>query len=257
MSDRYSQKVDRLNEKNYATWSVYAIANLNKKNLWEVVSGAVTCPVGSPNNKVVRAFRRRQAEACSEIVLSVEPSQLPYCRTDDPLQMWGNLLKVHRAHGLACRLALRRRFLYMRKNFDSSMQSWISQVQSAAFELGAVDAPVSDEDSILVITQGLPKSYDAVVTSLDATQPDLLTLDHVIERLLGAEAQIESRTNKGDPNNVALAAYPRRNLDHITCFGCRKKGHYERDCPNAKTAESSATTMLAITASPERGMIEF
>ncbi|EJD36559.1 hypothetical protein AURDEDRAFT_174338, partial [Auricularia subglabra TFB-10046 SS5] len=125
MSERSSHKFDRLNAKNYQTWSLYVVALLKKRNLWDIVSRETTCPLGSPNSKAVKAFVRRQEEACAEITLSVDPSQLSHCRTDDPVEMWVGLAEVHRAHGFASRLQKRREFIFMVKDDECDMQTWI------------------------------------------------------------------------------------------------------------------------------------
>ena len=67
-----------LNKSNYAEWSLYMQSTLIKKGLWRVVEGSESHPLGSPNSKAVKAFDCCQAEAHAEIVLHLEPSQLPH-----------------------------------------------------------------------------------------------------------------------------------------------------------------------------------
>jgi hypothetical protein len=71
---------DKLKDSNYGPWSKLLKALLIRKGLWDVVSGDETLPNGSPNTKPVRAFRKKQAEAGAEIILHVEPSQLPFIK---------------------------------------------------------------------------------------------------------------------------------------------------------------------------------
>ena len=80
-----------LNESNYAEWSLYMRSTLIKKGLWRVVEGSESHPLGSPNSKAVKAFDRRQAEAHAEIVLRLEPSQLPHAHSTDPYVLWEEL----------------------------------------------------------------------------------------------------------------------------------------------------------------------
>ena len=56
----------------------------------------------------------------------------------------------------------------MTKRADQSMSSWIADVQQATFHLKEVGYTATDEDKILVLTQGLPLSYDPFIISLDA-----------------------------------------------------------------------------------------
>ena len=45
-----------LNELNDTKWSLYMQSTLIKKELWKVVEGSETCPLGWPNSKAVKAF---------------------------------------------------------------------------------------------------------------------------------------------------------------------------------------------------------
>ena len=157
-----------LNESNYAEWSLYMRSTLIKKGLWRVIEGSESHPLGSPNSKAVKAFDHHQAEAHAEIVLRLEPSQLPHTHSTDPYVLWEELQRMHRAQGFATRMSLRRKFNTMTKRADQSMSSWIADVQQAAFHLNEVRYTATDEDKILVLTQGLPPSYDPLIISLDA-----------------------------------------------------------------------------------------
>ncbi len=72
-------------------------------------------------------------EARAEIILRLEDSQLSHClRSDDPRAIWLVLESVHRAAGFATSLALRRRFLTLKKGSES-MQAWIGKIQALGF----------------------------------------------------------------------------------------------------------------------------
>ena len=96
-----------LNESNYAEWSLYMRSTLIKKGLWKVVEGSETRLLGSPNSKAVKAFECRQAKAHAEIVLRLEPLQLPHAHSADLYVLWEELQRMHRAQGFATRMTLR------------------------------------------------------------------------------------------------------------------------------------------------------
>lgn len=233
---------DKLNDSNHGTWKKLEKALLVRKGLWDVVSGDETLPSGSPNTKAVRAFRKRQAEACAEIILHVEPSQLPFIEDDDPKVVWDNLAAMHQARGMATRLTVRRKFWKLEKG-ELTIQGFISEARSVANQLNDIGVTVDDEDIILVLTGGLPPSYDNFVVSLDSTPPSNLTLEYVITRLLNEEArQLGTTPPKAESSerNVAFAADVKRRLAFITCFNCQKKGHFASDCPDKKTEKVAA-----------------
>ena len=75
---------------------------------------------------------------------------------------------MHQAQGFATHMSLCQKFNMMTKRADQSMSSWIADVQQAAFCLNKVRYTAMDEDKVLVLTQGLPPSYDPFIISLDA-----------------------------------------------------------------------------------------
>jgi hypothetical protein len=178
---------EKLNDTNHGPWKQLMKALLVRKDLWDVVSGVETLPSGSPNTKAVRTFRKRQAQAGAEIILHVEPSQLPFIDNDDPKEVWDTLTSMHQARGMATRLTVRRQFWKLEKG-DGGVQAFISNARRLANHLIEIGVTVDDEDIILVLTGGLPSSYENFVVSLDSTPPSELTLEYVVTRLLNEEA---------------------------------------------------------------------
>jgi len=214
-------------------------AQLVRKEVWEVIDECVDPPVGSPNSKPVKTWLHKQNIARSEIILHVEPSQLPHIRDRDPRVIWDMLKSLHRSRGFASRFALRRRFILLKKSDSQSMQSWIADVRRLAFELKAIGVDVADEDIILVLTAGLPPSYNNFIVTLDVVPSDELELDYVTTRLLGEEsrqfhATSSTDTPTSDSSALAASSFRRKTpLDRITCFKCQQKGHYQSHCPQS------------------------
>ena len=227
---------EKLNDSNWGQWRMLMKALLVKKNVWEVVDGSETLPTGSPNSKPVCAFRRKQAEALAEITLHVGLPQLSFIRDDDPAIVWNALATVHQARGMATRLALRRSFLRLQKT-DGPMQNFISEARRIALQLTEIGIAVDDEDIILVLTGGLPSTYENFVITLDSTPTSQLTLDYVISRLLNEEARqaATSRSELEHPEAaLAAACRPKRDVSQITCWNCGKLGHYQSSCSEPK-----------------------
>lgn len=170
-------------------------ALLVKKNLWDVTSGVETKPLGSPNSKAVKSWTRKIAEAHSEIILHVEKSQYSHVRSQDAAEIWENLEMMHRTRGLATRLSLCRHFWEMKKKPDQPMSSWIADVRSIIYRLEEIGVIVEAEDQILVLTMGLPRTFENFIVALDSTPPDNLMLDYVIGRLLNEESRQVTTVN--------------------------------------------------------------
>ena len=162
-------------------------ATLVEKDLWDIIDSLLTHPVGSPNHKAVRAFVKKQQLAGTKIILSIEVSQLPHTHHDDPKVIWDSLEKVHHARGFATCLSLHRHFLYMHKQDNQPIVSWVSGVKKAAFQLEAASVSIIEEDIILALTEGLPQSFATFIVALDSLPPSELSLDNVVMRLLNEE----------------------------------------------------------------------
>ena len=249
----------KLDNKNYEVWKILIQALLTRKSVEEVLDAA-SVPTYGPNSSVTKAWMKKDALARAELILHVEPDQLAHMTGSHAHEIWTELERVHRARGFATRLALRRRFLTLKKRSDQPMSQWISEVRSLAFRLRGIGVSVEDEDVILVLTMGLPVSFDHFVIALDATDPSMLTLEDVISRLLNEESRQEYVAPEATENPTALSAhYPTRskpspsNLAHITCFTCGNKGHYQANCPShssSSPAPSPAPSKPAAAAAP-------
>ena len=133
--------------------------------------------------------KKKIAEAYAEIIVRVEDSQLAHMRSRHPEIVWDTLAQVHRARGLATRLALRRQFLTSVKGAEEIMSAWVGRVKLMSHRLEDIGVDISDEETILTLTMGLNKSYDSFIISLDTTPPEQLTLEHVISRMLNEEVR--------------------------------------------------------------------
>lgn len=223
-------------------------ALLVRKGVADVVTGKTPKPTGT-NTPAVRNWIKKAEEGLAEIILNVEPSQLPHCRKDTAAEVWDNLKSIYQSRGFGTRMAFRRRFFYMRMSEGQSMASWISDVRRATFLLTEVGAKIDDEDTMLVLTNGLPSSYETLVVNLDTTPESTLTLDYVIQRLLNEESHQESSTTYGSGGEAALAAYGKARgktpLEMITCFLCGKKGHYKSNCPESGKEKDAGDEVAA------------
>jgi hypothetical protein len=163
-------------------------AYLIKKKLWKVVNVTLASVNGKDTDMIeaeLNALKKKRnndamEEAQAELILHAEAGQLSHMCSRDPMEIWVTLQHVHHAAGFATSLALRRRFLMMKKMRTETMQTWIGRVRGLAFRLEEAGIDISEQDIILMLTMGLLVSYDVVIINFDAMVTELLTLDHVI-----------------------------------------------------------------------------
>jgi len=82
-----------LDGRNYCTWKVQIRMLLMNLNLWSIVEGTTTAPVGEDATAAaVSTFNARLGKALSTVVLSISPSLL-YLIGDpvDPVKVWKTL----------------------------------------------------------------------------------------------------------------------------------------------------------------------
>ncbi|TFK60320.1 hypothetical protein BDN72DRAFT_746508, partial [Pluteus cervinus] len=122
----------RLGDTNYNEWAIRMEATLVRKGYWSLIQHDLDLENKTDDEAkaAVDAWKKKRSaskmgECCAEIILRVEDSQLSHIRSRDPLEVWNELERVHRARGFATRLALRRKFLSSKKPDSMSMQSWI------------------------------------------------------------------------------------------------------------------------------------
>jgi hypothetical protein len=250
--DTRTASFERLNDVNYSRWVLRMEAILIRKGLWSVVEVTVNktgkdAPTIAKEEDELKGKQdgQKMAEARAEMVLRVEDGQLSHMRAKDPMEIWATLRRVHQAAGFATSLALRRKFLTAKKNNFEAMQAWIGRIRALAFCLEEAGIVVLEQDIILSLTMGLPPSYDAVIINFDSTPPELLTLNHVITRLLNEETRQASNSPEATSDTTtdadeAMAVAPihrnaarpsRAPSSDVTCFFCDGKGHFKSECP--------------------------
>ena len=142
----------------------------------------------------------------------------------------------------------------MTKHADQLISSWIADVQQAVFQLKEVGYTAMDEDKILVLTQGLPPSYDPFIISLNAAiaangsdDLDLFIPIEAIKVCLINEESWQCATQSVTTHDVTTAALkPHCPLEQITCFHCGEKGHYQINCQKWKPMKQKALPLLLL-----------
>jgi hypothetical protein len=97
---------NKLNDKNWSVWSYQMEMLLEKMDLWDVVSGEETRPLGSVSMKPVKLFLKKQWLAHAKIALQVTDLQLVHARVEDPHEIWEKSKAVHEAQWLGTRMSL-------------------------------------------------------------------------------------------------------------------------------------------------------
>lgn len=194
-----------LNGSNYATWKVQCRMALIKEGLWNIVNG--TEEVSDDGNADQRSkFALRKGKALATILLAIEPSILYLLgpEPDDPKVVWKMLADQFQKKTWANKLSLRRRLYAVKLNEGQSIQKNIKTMTEIFDELAIIGDPLDEENKVVHLLASLPKSYDILVTAMEAS-PEVPKMEIVMERLLHEESKHKyNETNESLENLKAM-----------------------------------------------------
>src|SRR5260370_42557483 len=106
---------------------MYMKAHLVRKDLWGIVSGDDTQPIGSAYHKTVAAWEKTHNIAAAEIVLHVSPKYITHCHDSDAIGTWNKLKMLFHTTGHSSAPALQCQFHSMQYEVDLPIQDWVTQ----------------------------------------------------------------------------------------------------------------------------------
>ncbi|KNZ74748.1 hypothetical protein J132_06289, partial [Termitomyces sp. J132] len=220
-----------LSHTNYIKCSMHMVAVLVGQGYWYIFEKKVS--LESLKGKELKAVENRMAEARALLILSVEDAQLAHMTDPNPHTIWENLGKVHCAYGFDSHLALQHAFITASMKKDQTIEVWIGEVCSLANCITAINVPTSSEDFIIVLTTGLPPSYETIIISLDAITLTELTLNLVISYLLNEVSHqnltcpvVAPEPEEKSAGEAMVAMKEEKSGFTTICFYCGGTGHF-------------------------------
>ena len=159
--ERSGSRFAKLNDSNYAFWSIRMEAELIRNDLWFNIiemlvdrkdEKGVALSDAEFEARLQNALKgrsaRTMAKSRAEMMLHVEQGQLAHMTSRDPREVWESLKEVHRPEGFATTVALRRRFLTALMKPGQSVTEWIGHIQEMAHEMRLSGITVTELDVI-------------------------------------------------------------------------------------------------------------
>ena len=197
---------------------------------------------------MMQAFRSASRKAWTYICLAVEPEQQIHVRdTNTAKEAWNALKNQFARVSVSQIVTLRQQYYSCRFKSGENMLDHINRIKSIHDQLREMGVQY-DIELAMTLLASLPESYNPLITALDAVGEDTLTLQKVKGMLLSdadrisdtkkdEDAYIIQRPAKGKgwkPKEQSKNDNNNQSSFRGTCHSCKKRGHFARDCPQAR-----------------------
>lgn len=268
--DHFITRIEKFDGNNFHLWKFKMQLVLEEKELWDIVIGN-ECKPEAPTSSTkeqaagevsstpsIVSFQKRERKAMATICLSLADNQLSLVRSATTAKgVWQCLVSNYEVKSLSNKLFLRKKYFTSTMSVGDTMMVHINKMRSLAEQLAAVGAPVTEDDQVATLLCSLPESFNNLITALES-RADSLTLEFVIARLLHEERKksdsVQSsetalyagngnqkktgNNSKSNSNNGTKSNQRKFNINNITCYNCKLKGHFAKDCNKASKANS-------------------
>ena len=230
---------------NYPTWKIQCRMALMRDGVWSIVNGLEESPDSGDRNQYSKFVSRRD-KALATIVLSVDPSLL-YLIGDpeDPVAVWKKLSDQFQKKTWANKLVLRRRLHSLRLKEGDLVQEHVKAMTEIFNELAVIGEEISEEDRVVYLLASLPKSFNALVTALEANA-EVPRMEIVTERLLNEERKQRDHETSVSSEGALAAKRHMKWRSSIKCYRCHKTGHVQRNCPERVDHSSDRTRQSSV-----------
>lgn len=255
--------LERLKERdNYDSWRISARAALELSGLWQYVSGELT---EKDADKKVEG----EMKAKAKLTLMVDPinySHLQSAKTAK--EIWSNLKAAFDDDGLMRRVGLLRTMINTRLESCSSMEHFVNTIITTAHKLKGAGMTVDDEYVATILQAGLGDDYKPMIMAIESSVQKI-TSDFVKTKLLqnvgsdqapgglnsnalytkrysgsGGNGRNGGNGGHGHTGGQGKSGSQGKSMKNVKCFECNQMGHYARQCPSKKKADSSSLFCL-------------
>lgn len=228
MAEGTKYNVTKLNNTNFSNWKFRMELLLTKEKSWYVITGdPPVLAADNSNAVVVENWKKSDGDARASIGLSIDDDQIIHIRAAKTAkEAWNNLKNYHEKSTLSNKVHLMRTICSLKANEGANVAEHVNQMNELFVKLRDIgEEALSDKWSVAMLLSSLPRSYDGLITALEARAEEDLTYTLVQQKVI---AEYERRSNAGESSDTALKVTT--GPSQGVCFFCKMEGHQKRQC---------------------------
>jgi hypothetical protein len=244
---------------NFRAWKTRIDLILANNKVLDIVKGKIVEPQfeegkeKEPHNIVVmEKFKDNDINVMSIIVDSVKYHLIPYIsHLESSKNMYDALTNLFSVRNIGQVMSLKNEIHDMKMNDDDNITSYLVRISQLRDQLQAIEEIISEKELVNIVLNGLPKTWDAFVTSMN-TRKEYPTFEELWTCCAQEESRISAKEKfqRKDDDQAYTTKFKKfrnkkkfdsrkkpnqeKDMSKIQCFNCQKYGHYKNHCPELK-----------------------
>ncbi|GKV40995.1 hypothetical protein SLEP1_g48578 [Rubroshorea leprosula] len=178
---------------NYPSWKMQFTCLIAGYDLLGFLDGSNLCPVATEPTYAPWAWQDQLLRHA--LITSISENITPYIAAAPTAQhAWETLANLYANRSRARVITLKERLQNMHRD-GRSVSEYLCTLKAVADELGMIDRPLSDDDLIVYILNGLGPEFREIATSL-RTRDTSLSFDDLHDRLVAHEESLRREDTK-------------------------------------------------------------
>lgn len=241
MSNGMLGSIEKLKgSENYVTWK-FAMENyLCHEGLDSYISSVSDASTGATGSTTSSADPAKEKKAKSVLNLSIDKTVFVHVASAKTAkEVWNKLKTTYEDVGMGRKIGLIRTIVNTKLESCDSMESYVSEILTAAHSLTEIGFAVPDDWLAIFLLTGLTEEYGPMIMALENTTA-ALSSDSVKTKLL--------QEKKSSPSESAFYSKNRPKKTQrkdIICYSCRKKGHVSKQCKEREGGSSEKSKQVA------------
>ncbi|XP_058982660.1 uncharacterized protein LOC105262273 [Musca domestica] len=228
MASALSFPFDKLRgRENFDTWKRQAKSYLILKNSWKIIENGLAVDANEKD-------KENNEKALAEITLMVEPSNFAHiAKAKSAKEAWQALVSSYEDTGLTRKVELLKQLVQLKLSDCDNVEDYVNRMIMASMKVQQAGLKIDDELVASLMLAGLPEEFKSLVLAVENSKTQL-NVD-MVKNLLLQDAKFDG-IKKEDAAFISKKKFIKGKK--FRCHGCKKEGHFIRNCPNKKKFEN-------------------